>query len=412
MSTAQLYRAVHLTARTSALLFAGAQATSALGPRAAPASRLLYLAFMTAHAVHFTVVARYASVNGGRNLFPGGRSLNEAGGWPTVAGIYTFFSSLAIAGWVAGAPQSTGENPMRSIGQTSRWIITAMFVGVYLGQVPRSRWYAVPAAVVAGAVTANVWAQRLRQTRPGTRTSADGRTDCLVRIGPGLRTGGSAGTLGELLASRRRRRFVGRASEMELFRAALDLPEPPFPVLHIHGPAGIGKTSLLDVFAELAADAGARVVRLDGRDLLPSPPAVLEALRRVLEVPDGEGAIVGPSDGGRVVVLIDTYERLAPLDDWVRTPAAAAPAGHRPDGGRRAHPAGSGLARRPGLARAVAGGVAPQPEPGGEPAVPARLRRGPGPPRPAGRARARPPARVVAAGRSWSLAAARRPPTR
>ena len=39
----------------------------------------------------------------------------------------------------------------------------------------------------------------------------------------------------------------------------------------------------------------------------------------MLDVPDGEGAIVGPSDTGRVVVLIDTYERLAPLDDWVRT---------------------------------------------------------------------------------------------
>ena len=28
---------------------------------------------------------------------------------------------------------------------------------------------------------------------------------------------------------------------------------------------------------------------------------------------------MGPSDGGRVVVLFDTYERLAPLDEWVRT---------------------------------------------------------------------------------------------
>ena len=36
-------------------------------------------------------------------------------------------------------------------------------------------------------------------------------------------------------------------------------------------------------------------------------------------MPEGEGAIAGPSDGGRLVVLVDTYERLAPLDDWVRT---------------------------------------------------------------------------------------------
>ena len=88
----------------------------------------------------------------------------------------------------------------------------------------------------------------------------------------------SVGTLGDLLASRRQRRFVGRASEVELFRVALDSPEPPFLLLHIHGPPGIGKTRLLDVYAGLAADAGASVVRLDGRELLPSPPAVLQAL--------------------------------------------------------------------------------------------------------------------------------------
>ena len=112
-----IYRAVQLTARTSALLFAGAQAASALGPRAERASRLLYLAFMAAHAVHFTVVARYAVVNGGRDLFPGGRSLNDVGGWPTVAGIYTFFSGLAVTGWAAGAPRAAGRPPSAPSGK-------------------------------------------------------------------------------------------------------------------------------------------------------------------------------------------------------------------------------------------------------------------------------------------------------
>jgi hypothetical protein len=164
----------------------------------------------------------------------------------------------------------------------------------------------------------------------------------------------SAGTLGDLLAYRRRRRFVGRASEMELFRVALAAAEPSFSMLHVHGPAGIGKTSLLDAFAELATDAGATVVRLDGRDLVPSPPAVLEALRGMLHVPDGEGAIVGPSDSDRLVVLVDTYERLAPLDDWVRTrllprlPATAltVSAGRTPPGSAwRADPAWRELLR-------------------------------------------------------------------
>ena len=130
---------------------------------------------------------------------------------------------------------------------------------------------------------------------------------------------GSAGTVGDLLTSRRRRRFVGRAAELELFGFALDSAEPPFLLLHIHGPGGIGKTSLLDVFAELGARAGASVVRLDARDVLPSPPAVLEALRSTLFVPDGEGPILARSDTRRVVLLLDTYEQLEPIDEWIRT---------------------------------------------------------------------------------------------
>lgn len=123
--------------------------------------------------------------------------------------------------------------------------------------------------------------------------------------------------LGDLLAARRRRRFVGRSSELELLRAALESAELPFSVLHIHGPGGIGKSRLLDAFAELAVDTGATVVRLDGRDLTPSPPAVLAALGDAFDVPPGDGPIGGPN--GAVVILVDTYERLGSLDDWVRT---------------------------------------------------------------------------------------------
>jgi hypothetical protein len=123
--------------------------------------------------------------------------------------------------------------------------------------------------------------------------------------------------LGDLLAARRRRQFVGRSAELELVRAALDSAELPFSVLHLHGPGGIGKSSLLDVIARLAEDEGATVARVDGRTLSPTPPALLEALATSLDVPAGDGAIEGAR--GRVVMLLDTYERLAPLDDWVRT---------------------------------------------------------------------------------------------
>jgi hypothetical protein len=84
----------------------------------------------------------------------------------------------------------------------------------------------------------------------------------------------------------------------------------------VHGPGGLGKTSLLDVFATLAEAAGARVVRLDGRTLVPSPSSLLAALRSSIDVADGDAPV---SASERLVLLVDSYERLAPVDDWLRT---------------------------------------------------------------------------------------------
>lgn len=129
-----MIRAVRLTARASAILFAAAQVTSALGLPTARASRPLYLAFMAAHAMHFTVVSRYAIANGGRDLFPGGRSMNDVGGWPTVLGIYTFFAGLALTGWITGRPAASSRPGMRVAGRAAKGLIGVMFVRTYLGQ--------------------------------------------------------------------------------------------------------------------------------------------------------------------------------------------------------------------------------------------------------------------------------------
>ena len=127
--------------------------------------------------------------------------------------------------------------------------------------------------------------------------------------------------LAEELASRRRQRIVGRGAEIEVFRQTLERRDPPFAVLHVHGPGGIGKTSLLEVFAGCAADAGARVVRLDGREVEPSRVAVSRALDLGGE-PSWASAPAsrnGARAARRLVVLIDGYEHLAELDDWLRT---------------------------------------------------------------------------------------------
>ena len=122
-------------------------------------------------------------------------------------------------------------------------------------------------------------------------------------------------SLGDVLGAQRLVRFVGRSAEIELFQAALDGSGGPWSVLFLRGPGGVGKSCLMEVLAARADRAGARVVRLDGRTLEASAEAVLEALGGLLEVPAGEG----PIGSGRVVLLIDSYERLAPLEDWFRT---------------------------------------------------------------------------------------------
>jgi hypothetical protein len=121
----------------------------------------------------------------------------------------------------------------------------------------------------------------------------------------------AAGTFGVVLADRRRRAFVGRAAELDIFREALGGPAQ---VVYVHGPGGIGKTSLLLRYVDLAADLGVAVTRLDGRELEPSPDAVLRSVGATTldELP--AALATGPA-----VLMVDTYEELRLLDDWFRT---------------------------------------------------------------------------------------------
>ncbi|MGH3825034.1 MAG: AAA family ATPase [Pseudonocardiaceae bacterium] len=125
-------------------------------------------------------------------------------------------------------------------------------------------------------------------------------------------------TVGEQLGQARRRRFVGRRAELELFAAALSVPEPPFTVLHVYGPGGVGKTALLQGFAEVARAAGALPVRLDARHCEPTPAGFMGGLRQALKLPDDGSPIEALADSGQAVLLVDTYETAAAADDWLR----------------------------------------------------------------------------------------------
>jgi hypothetical protein len=117
------------------------------------------------------------------------------------------------------------------------------------------------------------------------------------------------------LAATRRGRFVGRRDELDLFRSLVEADEPPQVVLHLHGPGGVGKTTLLREFARLATERGRPVVALDGRNVDPSPPGFLHALRQTLGLGAAAGGLDMPPTG---VLLLDTYETLAPIDTWLR----------------------------------------------------------------------------------------------
>jgi hypothetical protein len=129
----------------------------------------------------------------------------------------------------------------------------------------------------------------------------------------------SASRLASRLTLARQRRFVGREAERDLFQSALAAPDLPFAILYVYGPGGIGKTTLLGEFLLAAERAAVPPVVLDGRDIESTPRAFLEALRSALGVPAPASPIEALAQREqRQVLLIDTYEALAPLDDWIR----------------------------------------------------------------------------------------------
>ena len=112
-------------------------------------------------------------------------------------------------------------------------------------------------------------------------------------------------TLADRLEDRDRSRFTGRVDEIAFLDRCLDSEDPPASVVHICGAGGVGKSTLLREVARHARDRGIHVVAVDGRELGPAPGALEAALRK-------------EEEADRLLVLLDSYERMVALDSYIR----------------------------------------------------------------------------------------------
>ncbi len=101
-----------------------------------------------------------------------------------------------------------------------------------------------------------------------------------------------------------RRAFVGRKRELG-FLDSLFVDDPPANVVLVHGPGGIGKSTLLRHVQRRGEAAGWTPVLVEARDLPPVPDALDDALAEARDVE-------------RPLVLIDSYERMAALGGYLR----------------------------------------------------------------------------------------------
>ncbi len=161
----------------------------------------------------------------------------------------------------------------------------------------------------------------------------------------------NATSLGDRLRADASKRFVGREAELALLREAISPTLPRTPLFFVHGPGGIGKTTLLERLRAEAAAGAVALVSIDASGVPPTPAGIIDALAGAfgLSVPPStlDELASGWFSSDRSVLVIDSFECLEPVSGWVRdtllpvlpSQVAVVLAGrHAPDTQWTAHP--------------------------------------------------------------------------
>lgn len=127
--------------------------------------------------------------------------------------------------------------------------------------------------------------------------------------------------IGDRLEARASKRFVGRENELAFLREAISSSPPSTPLFFVHGPGGIGKTTLMEHLRAEAVAKGIVFVRIDAAGVSPEPNAILAALGNAPGLSNPAGTLeelVTSFSRDRSVLVVDSFESLEPISGWVR----------------------------------------------------------------------------------------------
>ncbi|MFF5217703.1 AAA family ATPase [Micromonospora sp. NPDC000442] len=111
-------------------------------------------------------------------------------------------------------------------------------------------------------------------------------------------------SLGERLRLARARAFVGREEQVAAFSAALRNDPTAALVFYLHGPGGVGKSTLVRHLADEARHANRLITELDGRFVGRSPDDFEQAAHALFDRPDA-------------VLVVDSFEHCQWLETWL-----------------------------------------------------------------------------------------------